>query len=197
MAEASRGARIFRGIADGGPGILFLLIYLFTRNFRLSTEFLVGAAVIALAASLIAERRLRPMPAFTGGLAVIFGGGSLILHDPDLLKMKMSIVDGVLGAVLFIGVAVKRNPLKLLLGTSLELADRAWTTLAVRYGLFWWASAAANEVVRRTQSEQNWVLFRGFAFAAALVFALAQIPYILRHGGPINRSVPSPPDRDA
>ena len=56
--------------------------------------------------------------------------------------MKMTIVDGLLGAALFIGLAMGKNPLKALLGSAFELPDRAWKVLAIRYGLFWWACAA-------------------------------------------------------
>ena len=152
------------------------------------------AALIALAASFIVERRLRPLPTTTGVLAVVFGGASLLLRSADILKMKMTIVDGLLGAALFVGLAIKKNPLKLILGASFNLSDRAWATLAVRYGLFWWACAVANEVVRRTQSDHTWVLFRGGALAAAVLFALAQAPFLLKHNAVGDKADAPPPD---
>jgi intracellular septation protein len=82
----------------------------------------------------------------------------------------------------------------LLLGATFRLTDRAWATLAIRYGLFWWACAAANEVVRRTQSEHTWVLFRGGALAAAVVFAVAQAPFLLKHNALGDEAEAPPPD---
>jgi intracellular septation protein len=194
MVDLPRTSRLFGWAVDGAPGVLFLVVYLFTRDFRLSTMFLVGGAVIALAASLIVDRRVRPLPAVTGVLAVLFGGASLALHSPDVLKMKMTIVDGLLGAALFVGLGLKKNPLKMILGATFELSDKAWATLAVRYGLFWWACAVANEVVRRTQSEHTWVLFRGVALAAAVLFALAQAPFLLKHNALGDKAEAPPPD---
>jgi intracellular septation protein len=181
-----------RWAVDGGPGLGFLAAYAITRDFRLATLVLVVAAAIALAVSVALERRFRPLPTFTAAMAVVFGGASLLLRSPDILKMKMTIADGVLGAVLFGGLAMGRNPLKLLLGASFRLSDRAWAVLAIRYGAFWWACALANEVVRRTQSEQTWVVFRAGALAAAVVFALAQAPFLLRHDA-LGRATDAPP----
>ncbi len=134
MVDLPRASRLFGWAVDGAPGVVFLLAYLVTRDFRVATLFLVTAAAVALSASVIVERRLRPLPAVTGALAVLFGGASLLLHNPDILKMKMTIVDGLLGATLLVGVAVKKNPLKMILGATFSLPDKAWATLAIRYG---------------------------------------------------------------
>ena len=125
----------------------------------------------------------------------MFGGLSLVLHRADILQMKLTIVDGLLGAALFGGLLMKKNPLKALLGGTFNLPDRAGTILAVRYGLFWWACAIANEVVRRTQTQITWGYFRVAVLIAALVFAVAQTPFMLKHQRPPgDREVPESPD---
>ena len=192
MAE-TRGRRIVRGLMDNGPGLAFIAVYLITRDFRLATEVLVGAALATLAAMLALERRFRVLPTTVAALAVVFGGASLLLRDPVILKMKMSIVDGLLGSILLGGVALKRNPLRMVLGASFALTEKAWAILAVRYGLFWWVCAVANEAVRRTQSDHVWVLFRAGALAAAVIFALAQVPFLLKHNALATSAEPAPP----
>lgn len=194
MAESARVRRLFVWLVDTAPGVLFIAAFLISRDFRLATEVLVATAALALAASVIVERRFRAMPTTVGVLAVLFGGASLLLRDPQILKMKMSIVDGLLGAALFVGLALKRNPLKLILAPAFKLTDRAWTTLTVRYALFWWACAIANEVVRRTQSDHSWVVFRGVALAAGILFAIAQAPFLMKHAAPGEPGEVPPPD---
>lgn len=184
-----------RHAVDGAPSVVFLIVLLATRNFALATWFVVGGSALALAVGLIVERRLAPLPAFSGGLALLFGGASLFLHRADILQMKMTIVDGVLGAILFGGLALKKNPLKALLGGAFDLADAAWRTLAIRYGLFWWGCAIANEVVRRTQSAETWAVFRVAVLVAAVVFALAQTPFLMKNNRTVGRSqLPEPPE---
>jgi len=193
--NAPKSAPWLRYAIDGAPAIAFLAVLLITHDFRLATWFVVGGAALALAVSLIVERRLAPLPAVTGGLALAFGGASLFLHRADVLQMKMTIVDGLLGAVLFGGLALKKNPLKYILGGAFHLTDRAWATLAIRYGAFWWACALANEIVRRTQSQETWAIFRIVVIVAAIVFALAQTPFLLKHShASEDVAPPEPPD---
>jgi intracellular septation protein len=155
----------------------------------------VGGSAIALAVGLIVERRLAPLPAFSGGLALVFGTASLVLHRADILQMKMTIVDGILGAILFGGLALKKNPLKAILGGAFDLPDRAWRILAVRYGVFWWGCAIANEVIRRTQTAESWAVFRVVVLVAAVVFAVAQTPFLLKHNRVRAPSpMPEPPE---
>jgi intracellular septation protein len=180
---------------DGAPAVIFLAVLLITHDFRTATWFLVVGAVLALVLSLIVERRIAPIPAVTGAFAIVFGGASLVLHRADILQMKMTIVDGILGAVLFGGLALKKNPLKAILGGAFQLSDRAWAVLAVRYGLFWWACAIANEIVRHTQTQQTWAVFRVAVLIAAVVFALAQTPFLMKHSRtPDEVAPPEPPD---
>ena len=181
-----------RMAVDSAPAVGFLAVLVITHDFRKATWVLVIASAVALALNLAVERRIAPLPAVSGGLALVFGGASLALHRADLLQMKMTIVDGLLGAALFIGLAMGRNPLKMLLGSAIALSDRAWKVLAIRYGLFWWACAVANEIVRRTQTQETWAMFRVAALVGAVVFALAQAPFMVKHHAP--ETTPEPPD---
>ncbi len=178
---------------DGAPAVAFVGGYLITRDFRLATWCVVIGSAISLLVGLLSERRLAPLPAVSGVLALIFGSLSLALKDNDWIKMKMTIVDGLLGAALFGGLALGKNPLKAILGGAFTLPDRAWRTLTLRYGAFWWLCAGANEWVRRTQSDHVFVYFRGAIIVVAIVFAFAQTPFLLRHHVHLARAAEPPP----
>ncbi len=194
MAEPRKAPAWVRMVVDGAPAVAFIGAYLATRDFRLATWCVVVGSALALVVNLITERRLAPLPAVSGALALIFGGLSLALHNNDFIKMKMTIVDGLLGLVLFVGLALGKNPLKAILGGAFTLTDQAWRTLAIRYGLFWWACAIANEWVRRTQSDHVFVYFRGSVLALAVIFAIAQTPFLLKHNLQQPPPTPEPPD---
>jgi intracellular septation protein len=194
MAEPGRASRLIAWSVDGAPWLLFIAIYLITRNFRAAIGVLVAASIVALAAGLVIHRRFRPLPTLTASLTVLFGGASLALDNPEILKAKMTIVDGAFGAVLFAGLGLRKNPLKRLLGAAIPLSDKAWRTLTIRYASFWWACAAANEVVRRTQSDHTWVMFKGAAIAAGVLFAVVQVPFLLKHGKPDAEAETTPTD---
>jgi len=181
MAEAPK-LQWFHQVASIAPAIGFLVTLLATRNSRDATWVIVGLSVGFLAASLIVERRISPLQAFSGGAAILFGGLSLLLHRIDLLQMKMTIVDGLFGAVLFGSLILKRHPMKLLMaGSPIALPDHAWRTLTIRYAVFFWASAIANEIIRRTQTVEVWGAFRVAAVVAIVVFGAAQMPLLMKY----------------
>ncbi len=184
-----------RHFANAAPAIAFLVVLLATHgDFRAATWVLMALSVAALALAIIMDRKIAPIPAFSGVMALVFGGLSLALHRADLLQMKMTIVDGVFGAVLFLGLALKRHPLRMLLGQAISLPDEAWRVLTIRYALFFWTSAVANEIIRRTQNAEVWATFRVAAVGAAVLFGAAQFPLLKKYWRDPQPAAPEPPE---
>jgi intracellular septation protein len=194
MAEPKASSVLIQ-LANAAPTVGFLAALLITHDFPKASWVMVALSALALALSLILERRIAPIPAFSGVMALVFGGLSIALHRNDLLQMKMSIVDGALGAALFGGLAMRRNPLKRLLGGAMNLPDAAWRVLTIRYGGFFWVSAIANEIVRRTQPPEVWAVFRVVAIVAAVLFGAAQFPLLRKYWrDPTPAEAPEPPE---
>jgi intracellular septation protein len=184
-----------RHLINGAPTLGLLIVLLVTHDFRKAAWVTMALSVVALAVGLAMERRIAPIPAFSGAMALVFGGLTLLLHRNDILQMKMTIVDTALGAILFGGLLLKKNPLKYLMGEAFSLPDEAWRGLMIRYGLFWWACAAANEVVRRTQTTVVWAEFRVAAFVAAILFGAAQVYFLRKYWmSPSPVEAPEPPE---
>jgi intracellular septation protein len=163
--------------------LVFLVAFFATgRNLPQATWWLVGGSGVAILVGIAVERRLAPFPLIAGGAALVFGGLSLLFHDPRLLKIKPTVMNLVFAAVLLGGLAMRKHPLKLLLGDAFEMPESAWRTLTLRYGLFFIALAVLNEIVWRTQTDSFWVLFRfpGLAILTVL-FSLSQAPLLARH----------------
>src|SRR5580704_16454001 len=180
MAQPKASSLLIQ-LANAAPTVGFLAALLITHDFPKASWVMVALSAMALTLSLILERRIAPIPAFSGVMALVFGGLSIALHRNDLLQMKMSIVDGVLGAALFGGLALRKNPLKRLLGSAMSLPDAAWRVLTIRYGVFFWVSAIANEIVRRTQTPEVWATFRVVAIVSAVLFGAAQFPLLRKY----------------
>jgi intracellular septation protein len=143
--------------------VVFAAVYfLGGRDFMKATGAIVVASVLALMVGWLVERRLAWLPLFVGGMAALFGGLTLLFHDPRILKIKPTVINLVLATILFGGLALRRNPLKLLLGEALALPDDVWRKLTIRFGCLYVVLAVANLVIWRTQSEATWVLFRSF-----------------------------------
>lgn len=172
-----------RYFVDYSALVVFMAAFFATgRNLPTATWWLVGGSAVALLVGAIVERRIAPFPAIAGGAALLFGGLSLFFHDPRLLKIKPTVMNLVFALVLFVGLAMRKHPLKLLLGEAFEMPDSAWRSLTLRYGLFFVALAAANEVVWRTQSDATWVLFRfPGLLIVTVIFSLTQAPFLARY----------------
>ena len=57
-----------------------------------------------------------------------------------------------------------------------------WRKLTLRWGLFFFLLAGINELVWRTQTTDFWVSFKVFGtMPITIIFALAQIPLIMKH----------------
>ncbi|HEY3697335.1 inner membrane-spanning protein YciB [Phenylobacterium sp.] len=182
MSLSSKARPWVRAAVDYGAPLAFLVTFLITRSPITATWGLVGGAAAALLVGFATERRVAPMPLVAGVAALIFGGLTLALHNAVFIKIKPTVLNLGFAGFLLGGVALKRNPLKALLGEAVHLPDGAWRTLTLRYGVFFLCMAALNEAVWRTQTEQTWVWFRfpGLQILA-IVFSLTQAPFMMKH----------------
>jgi intracellular septation protein len=179
-----------RAIVDYGGLAVFVVAYFIAKlvlkqppnpALLTATWGLVAGSAAALIVGLVAERRIAPLPLFAGLLALIFGGLTLIFHDPRFVKIKPTAINLILGAVMLGGVAMGKNPLKALFSGALHLTPQGWRKLTIRYGIFFFAMAVLNEAVWRTQPDSVWVLFRFPGLQAlSLMFALTQVPMMMK-----------------
>ena len=149
--------------ADYGPLIAFFTGYMMNgRDLMVATVWLMIATAIATLVLLVIERRVPVMPLVTAGIVGVFGGLTLWLKDDTFIKMKPTIVQLIFAVILLGGLAFGKLLLKPLFGAAWKMRDSAWRTITIRYGLFFIAAAALNEVVWRTQSTDFWVNFKIF-----------------------------------
>jgi len=172
-------------LAAGGHG---------PRDLTAATWWLMGGSAASLLVGLIAERRVAPMPLIAGAFALVFGGLTLAFHDPRFIKIKPTVVNVVFGVALLTGVALRRNPLKWLLGETLALPEDAWRKLILRYAGYFLGMAALNELVWRTQSDAVWVNFHVWGqWICVILFSISQVPFMMRY---MKTNEPPPPPAD-
>ena len=175
------GGQLIRLALEIGPLVAF-----FIANGRygifVGTAVFMVATAIAITISLHREKRLPLMPIISCGFVMLFGGLTLVLADDLFIKLKPTVVNLLFAAILLIGLAVGRHPLKILMGSVLELTAEGWRALTLRWGLFFIVLAAINEIVWRNFSTDFWVTFKLVGLMPlTIAFGLAQIPLIMRH----------------
>lgn len=198
MSEAveTKRPQWIRQAVDFGALLAFMAAYFITRDMIKATWVLVVASAIALTVGFVLERRLAPMPLITGGFALVFGALTILTDDDLFVKLKLTVQNGLLAAVLLGSIPLKKSPFKALLGSAIKVTDQAWRTLTFRYGVYFLCVAIANEVFRSPAAvtaiwstlnlgtpDPNgvWTAFRGVLWIAASIFGLCQVPLIMKN----------------
>lgn len=181
MTLSPKTRSYIRAAVDYGGLAVFLIAYLIGRDLVQATWWLVVGSAAALVLGFAVERRVAPMPLIAGGAALLFGTLTLVFHDPRFIKVKPTIMNLLFGLVLLGGLALKRNPLRLLMGDALHMSEGVWKMFTLRYGIFFLCVAVLNEIVWRTQPDGIWVVFRfPGLILLTLAFSLSQTPLIMR-----------------
>jgi intracellular septation protein len=166
---------------DLGPLVLFFLANARFGIFAATGVFMV-AVVIALAVSYAITRHLPVMPLVSAVIVLVFGGLTLVLHDETFIKVKPTIIYLLFGAVLAGGLMLGKPLLAIVFDQMYHLTDEGWRKLTVRWMFFFFALAALNELVWRTQSTDFWVNFKVFgALPLTFGFALLQYPLLAKY----------------
>ena len=140
------------------------------------------ASVVALVVGLVAEKRIAWIAVVTATLGIPFAVLTVIFKDPIFIKIKMTIIDALIGGVLLGGLALKKQPLKALLGDALKLKDEAWPRMTLCYALFYLAMAAINEAVWRTQSTDVWATWKiGSMIGGPILFSVLMLPFMMKN----------------
>jgi intracellular septation protein len=168
-------------LTEMGPLIAFFAANAYAGIFWATGVYMVAAAV-ALAVAWVMTRRIAIVPIVALGFVVAFGALTLILADEIFIKVKVSIINALFGAILLSGLAMGRPLLKLAFGEAVNLDPEGWRKLTIRWALFFFAMAGLNEFVWRTVSTDAWVNFKVFGLLPlTVVFAVAQIRLMQRH----------------
>jgi len=190
MTNEKRLPPLLKLALELGPLVLFFMANAYADRFGYAenqrifaaTGLFTVATVAALGVSYALIRKLPIMPLVSGVVVVVFGGLTLFLQDEMFIKLKPTIVNTMFGLVLLGGLYFRKPLLQVVLDSMFELTEEGWRKLTLRWALFFFALAALNEIVWRTQSTDFWVSFKVFGIMPlTIAFALAQTPLLLRH----------------
>lgn len=148
----------------------------------LATGLFMVATAISLSVSWLLTRSLPIMPLVSGVVVFVFGALTLWLQDEIFIKMKPTIVNTLFGTVLLGGLFFGRSLLGYVFDSAFRLDAEGWRKLTLRWGLFFFFLALANELVWRNFSTDFWVAFKVWGIMPiTLAFTFSQMPLIMRH----------------
>ena len=195
--EPQGGARL---LIDLGPLLVFFLVNFLAPVPAVMKIFVAtGAFMIAMVAAMlfsaIRYRRISPLLWFSGVMVVILGGLTIWLHNESFIKMKPTIYYALVSGLLWFGLATDRPLLQRVLGTAYPgLDDDGWRKLTRNWAIFFAFMAVLNETVWRNSTTDFWIGFKLWgAIPATLLFALANVPMLLKHGLATDDAKPTEP----
>lgn len=163
------------------PILLFFVGYKYYDIYT-ATAILMAATVVQMAVIYARERKLEFMQKITLVLILGFGTLTLLLHDERFIKWKPT----VLYTAMAIGLAVaiwglRKNFLKSLLGSQLDLPDPVWHRLNIAWVVYTAFMAISNAYVVLYFSTETWVNFKLWGYVFPLAFLIGQGLYIAPH----------------
>ncbi len=163
------------------PVLLFFGAYkLF--DIYVATGVMMAATLLQSAYTYVRERSLPLMQKVTLIMVLAFGAVTLGLHDERFIKWKPTVLYTCLAVGLAIAVfALRKNFLRSLLGSQLELPDALWNKLNVAWIAYCAFMAALNAYVVLNYSTEEWVNFKLWGYVFPLVFIVGQGLYIAPH----------------
>lgn len=178
---------------DAGPLVVFFAVNQLAPGPQIAKALTATVAfMVAIAGAMIVSRmklgRVSPMLWFSGGLVLVFGALTLYFHDTTFIKVKPTIVYAMLAGILTFGLVTGRPMLKMMLESAYPgLTEQGWRKLTISWGAFFTIMALVNEVAWRTLAPGDdltrWAAFKlWFVMPATFLFAMANIPMLLKHG---------------
>lgn len=169
-------------IADFGPLLIFFIYY---KKFGMTEAILplIIATIVATGILYFVEKKIPKVPIISAVIVSLFGGLTLYFDNKIFFYMKPTIVNLLFAFVLFFGsFFLKKNLLKSLLESSIQLEERGWELLNKRWMIFFIFLAFLNEFVWRTQTEDFWVKFKVFGIVPiTFIFMIFQINLIKKY----------------
>ncbi len=152
-------------------------------------EAIYPATAVAILASLLQiglgwlrHRRVERSHLLSGALVTVFGGATLLLHDPDFIKWKPTVLNWAFAGAFLASQFIGGRPLVArMMGHALQVPEAVWRRVNRWWVLFFLFSGAANLFVAYTFSENVWVNFKLFGLLGlTFVFVLVQAFYLSR-----------------
>ncbi len=131
-------------LLDFLPLVVFFVFYKLYDIFVASGA-LIAATAIALVVSWVLYRKLEKMTIITFLLVTVFGSLTLIFHNDEFIKWKVTVIYTLFAAALLFSQWWMEQPLiQSMLGKELELPAPVWRKLNAAWAVFFFVCGLVN-----------------------------------------------------
>ena len=147
-----------------------------------ATGALIVATAIQLIVTFILYKKIEKMQLITFAMVSIFGSMTILLHDENFIKWKVTIVYAIFATGLAISHVMGKSSIKAMLGKEITLPDAIWAKINWAWVAFFSFCAGLNLYVAHEFPLDVWVNFKVFGLLfAMLAYMVATGFYIYKH----------------
>ena len=127
--------------------------------------------------------KVEPMQWVSLGVIVLFGGATIVAHNDTFIKWKPTVLYWLMSGTLAAGQLIfRKNLLKSLMGSQMELPDAAWRVANWSWIVFFAIMGLLNLWVAFNFDTDTWVNFKLFGGLGLMaVFVIGQALYLGRY----------------
>ena len=144
------------------PIILFFAAYKFAGIFA-ATAVAIAATVGQIAWVWFRHRKVDTMLWVSLAIVTIFGGATLLFHNPTFIKWKPTVLYWFFATALLVSAyGLRKNLIRTMLEAQMKLPEPLWSPLNLAWAGFFAAMGGLNLLVAYNFSEDAWVNFKLF-----------------------------------
>ena len=149
----------------------------------LATVVVIVATLAQIVCLKALKKKIDTMLWISLGLVTVLGGATIYFHSENFIKWKPTVLYWVMGGALFIGqMVLKKNGIKALMGSQMEMPDSSWRIVNFSWMGFFALMGCLNLWVAFNFPTSTWVNFKLFGgLGLMIVFVLVQAVYLNKH----------------
>ena len=164
------------------PIILFFIAYKL-YDIYVATAVVIVATIVQVSYTWFRYRQVETMQWITLGLILVMGSATILLHNEQFIKWKLSIIEWLFGLAFLGSQFIGKKPfVERMMSKSLKLPEQVWRRLNLMWGCFFMTVGFVNVYVMYNFSTDDWVTFKTFGVPGLMfLFILVQMIFLYKY----------------
>ena len=179
-------------ILDFTPALAFFITYRLSSDLILATGVIIGCCRISFILQYVLYHKLSRLQIFLTAAVLLFGVPTILHNDPLIIKWKVTVVNLIFAATIFVFQhVIHRNPFSYLFGKEVPLPEHIWLKLGTSFMCYFVFAAGLNVIIAfylptlfgidPKSAESLWVDYKTFGNAILnFLFSIAVIFILMR-----------------